>query len=102
MTLKKTEEYDTWKCQVMAALKSYGIDALVDSSIPRPLMNDPKAKRWYKLSVSTGTWLLGGISGDSNAKLKTHCTKLTFGDDVLTAIQKEVRKCGIYGNIKLW
>ncbi|KAJ5552686.1 hypothetical protein N7494_002064 [Penicillium frequentans] len=102
MTLKKTEEYDVWKYQVMATLKSYGIDALVDSSIPRPLMNDPKAKRWYDLSVSTGTWLLGSISDDLNATLRTHCTKLTFGDDVFTAIQKEMRSYGIYGYVKLW
>lgn len=55
--LKGMPDYDIWLFKVDSTLQQHNLHELIDSSIARPSLDDPKYEHWKKSSKLVKTWL---------------------------------------------
>ncbi|RJE21113.1 hypothetical protein PHISCL_06547 [Aspergillus sclerotialis] len=88
--LKGFADYDIWLFKVEATLQQHNLDALIDSTIPRPTPEDPKYEQWYKYSKLVKAWLAYQLAIPMIRAIICTRRRIEFADDYMNLIEQLV------------
>ncbi|KAJ5171956.1 hypothetical protein N7492_004549 [Penicillium capsulatum] len=81
VTLERTIDFEAWIKSVTQTLKSYGLQNLIDLSVPRPKKLDPNADKWLHLSRTVQKWLEEAVSPELMRKIKASGKRVDLADE---------------------
>jgi Reverse transcriptase (RNA-dependent DNA polymerase) len=93
--LKGSANYTSWNIYVKKTLNIEGLGNLIDSTVPRPTLQDPNFLLWKKTSLKIGMWLVKQLNTDLVEKLDLSPTPTDYADETYDAIKRMVIGSGI-------
>jgi hypothetical protein len=100
--LKGRENYDIWTTFIIGILELYRLDKLIDSSLPRPQLNDPKYDIWYRCSITIKNWIMVHTEHDIIEKVQTSGKPFRYADEIWDTLKNVVKGSGTNLRYTTW
>jgi hypothetical protein len=79
--------FQTWCCEIFSTLRLWGLERLIDRSIPRPARGHPNSRIWRKVSKQVSKWLAWNMHPTLVGMIRAIHGQSTYSDDFMEGVK---------------